>query len=492
MNDEQNFNTEQGIEIILPPVMRPTDFILKRQPEQIEVSPLPVSAQLPIEMSSGACPWLDEYVNFSRRWSPRGHDEYHTATGLWLLSTVAARRVYANLGRRRYTNLYISLAGRTSVHSKTTTARVGIDLLKAAGLKYLLTADESTPQKFVKDMTYTISEKWREMSEELQQYWLHKMAFAGQRGWYYDEFGQKVDSMMRQNGIMSDYRGLFRRFDENEDVYDYGTIGRGNDVIYSPYLALLANITPADLKPFAKRGGALWNDGFWARFAFVAPPENAERNRGRFPTEEKTHPLELLKPIVDWHNRLGYQMPTVIERQGELIPFEIKGQPQIENEIGYGSDVYEAFYAYDEAMLDIVSSHEANDLDGNYTRLPEKAFRIAILLASFSGSPKIEMRHWAKAQQISELWRANLHNLYAQVTSNSDSKTQDQVNLEDSVMDLLAKRGPSTKREMMQYISGKQDSETINRTVKSMVDAGVIIMQQNGRAEKYLFAPKDS
>lgn len=481
---------EQGIAITLPPVMRASDLILRREPERIEIEPLPAAAQIPANASNGACPWLDEYVEFSRRWSPRGHDEYHTATGLWLLSTVAARRVYANLGRRRYTNLYISLAGRTSVHSKTTTARVGMDLLKCAGLRYLLTADESTPQKFVRDMTYTISDKWGDMSEELKDLWLHKMAFAGQRGWYYDEFGQKVDSMMRQNGIMSDYRGLLRRLDENEETYDYGTIGRGNDVIHSPYLALLANITPADLKPFAKRGGALWNDGFWARFAFVAPPENAERSRGRFPTEEKIHPPTLTKPIADWHKRLGFQLPTVIEKSGELIPYEIKGQPQIENEIGYGSDVYEAYYAYDEALLDMVAAHQANDLDGNYTRLSEKAFRIAILLASFGGAQKIEMCHWAKAQEIAESWRRNLHNLYEQVTSN-DVKTQDQTNLEDCIMDLIAKRGPVTKREMMQYISGKPDSKTVNDTTKSMVEAGVLAVSMAGRAEKFAFAPRE-
>ena len=37
--------------------------------------------------------WLEEYVDLSRIWSPRAYDDFHEACGLWLLSTIAARRL---------------------------------------------------------------------------------------------------------------------------------------------------------------------------------------------------------------------------------------------------------------------------------------------------------------------------------------------------------------------------------------------------------------
>ena|SRR5215475_15476569 len=33
-----------------------------------------------------ASPWLDSYVDFSRKWAPEAHDGFHEACGLWVLS----------------------------------------------------------------------------------------------------------------------------------------------------------------------------------------------------------------------------------------------------------------------------------------------------------------------------------------------------------------------------------------------------------------------
>ena len=39
------------------------------------------------------CQWLDNYVEFSMKFSPRSPESFHQVCGLWVLSTVAARRV---------------------------------------------------------------------------------------------------------------------------------------------------------------------------------------------------------------------------------------------------------------------------------------------------------------------------------------------------------------------------------------------------------------
>lgn len=111
--------------------------------------PLPESAQLDAQLARGASPWLDSYIEFSRRESPRAWVGFHEAAGLWVLSTVAARRVVVQLGGDHHTNLFIALAARTGVWAKSTTARIAIAVLTAAGLDALLAPDESTPQAFL-------------------------------------------------------------------------------------------------------------------------------------------------------------------------------------------------------------------------------------------------------------------------------------------------------------------------------------------------------
>src|SRR3712207_8707489 len=45
-----------------------------------------------------------------------------------------------------------------------------------------------------------------ELPAERQEIILQRLAFASQRGWYYEEFGQKISAMMRENSTMADYR----------------------------------------------------------------------------------------------------------------------------------------------------------------------------------------------------------------------------------------------------------------------------------------------
>jgi len=65
--------------------------------------------------------------------------------------------------------------------------------------------------------------------------------------------------------------------------------------------------------------------------------------------------------------------------------------------------VVDAYYAYDNALLDIAENNE--DLLGNYGRLAEKALRVAILFANLENDGVIKMKHWARTQGITERHR---------------------------------------------------------------------------------------
>lgn len=404
-----------------------------------------------------------------------------------MLSTIAARRIKIDMGGEKFTNLYIALASRTSVFAKSTTAKIGKDVLKAAGMSFFLAPDEATPQAFVHMLSYALPENWNELEPQEKEEELVRLAFAAQRGWFYEEFGQKISMMMRENSYMSEFRSIFRRFDDDEEKYEYKAMNR-QDLVYFPYLALLANTTPADLEPYAKHKGPLWRDGFWARFAFLTPPLNAERSKARFPVGKRVVPESLVKPLVQWHRRLGFTIPTVTETETKTgkTRSKLHYTPPNVHICNLPNQIIDAYYEYGDSLTDIaIQCPEFDDIGGNYSRLPEKAIRVAVLLSSLENNGSIELKHWERAKQIAEVWRRNLHNLYDQVIGKAEESKLEQV--EQKILGLIAEKGPITKREAYQNIRGL-DSNQASILIDTMVKAGLLQPMKGGKTERYAFS----
>lgn len=450
-----------------------------------EVPALPSSAQLPEDLGQDASRWLDSYIAYSKEWSPRAFDGFHEACGIWLLSTVAARRVMLNFGSARYTPIFILLASRTSLWAKTTTVKIAIDTLKTAGLDWMLAPDASSPQKFIQDLTLRLPSGFGEMSPARQDRKRKQLAFAGQRGWFYEEFGQQVQAMSRRDGPMAEFRGIIRRFDDCHDHYEYGTIGRGTDYVEQPYVALLGNLTPADLQPFAKRGAALWNDGFWARFAFVTP-YGCRPGRGRFPGGERVIPPHLWQPLAEWHERLGIPTVSIVPSGGPNNGGSVQRKGIEPKCCILGDGVVDAFYRYDGALLDIVEQSNQTDFDGNYARFAEKALRIAMLLASLENKGRIEMRHWARAQEIAERWRHGMHALYQQLNEPEPSRSEQ---MEKKVLAVIRRHGQQTAAEVARNIRDLSAAEA-QTVLQGLVRAEVLVAKQTTRTT-YYDLPKD-
>ena len=453
-----------------------------------EIPELPDFAGLPEDLGRDASPWLDLYIGFSRRWSPRSFDGFHEACALWLLSTIAARRVVVTCGKQEFTNLSLMLCGRTTMHAKSSATDIAMDVLHTCGLEYLLAPDEATPQSFVRFLTGAdLPTNFDALDEERRTSAQLRLGFAGQKGWFAEEFGSWLASMMRTDGHMADFRGLLRRFDDCPPEYSRSTIARQTERIQRPYLSLIGNLTPADLRPLAKKGSLLWGDGFLARFAFITPLDG-EILTGRFPRDRRVIPAEISQPLVEWHHRLGLPQVT-IQSSPDGTPSAIVIPPKPSEAI-ISDEVWNAFYSYNEALLLIAEQSDLTDLDGNYGRLHIKALRIAALLASLENCRQIEMRHWARAQEITERWRIYTHRLYKQVTQAQGSA---QPNIEDKILSILARwqgKGPyvegMTANEISRFIEGV-DRATIKSHAERLVEAGDLKkhIPQGTRADRY-------
>lgn len=458
----------------------------------LEAPELPESARLAPHLGADACPWLDDYIEYSHKWSPRSFFGYHEGTALWVLSTIAARRVAFDFGKTRYTNLSLMLVGRTTIHAKSSATDIGKQTLKTCGLSFLLAADEATPQSFIRSLVRnSIPDNFDDLPLELQTRVRMRLAFKAQRGWYHEEFGSGLASMMRADGVMADFRGLLRKWDDCPDDYTRDTIARGVEHVEAPYLALIANLTPADLKPVAKRGMQLWGDGFLARFAFITPPANTV-NDERFPKGKRVIPSEISSPLVKWHLRLGVPDVHITDVQsddGQTIERKrvTVGELPV-NILQISNDVWDAYYRYDHAILDIARKSDKTDLDGNYGRLAEKALRIAALFASLGDCDTIALNHWARAQEIVERWRLYTHRLYNQVTELDYSE---QKEIEDKLLDTLRRWQGSedysngmTANEIGRFIRGLGSVE-VGLTADGLCKVGVLCRHRPKRADKY-------
>ncbi|GCE17572.1 DUF3987 domain-containing protein [Dictyobacter kobayashii] len=473
----------QALAELLAPPPPSLDDVVRAERSQAGYPELPEDVCLPAEMGQQACRFLEVYERFSRAASPEGYDDFHVFCGVWLLSVVAARRVYLPLNMKRiYTNVMIALCARTSLFAKSSTALVAKDVLYAAGLGYLLGPDRASPAKLMSDMAgNTLPANYAELPVEKQERIRMRLAMAGQRGLFFDEFGKFVQGMLKKGSTTSDFSELFLTLDACPAEYENSTIARGGEPIQKPYLPLLGSMTPANLKENARSGADFWTDGFWARFSFIAAPADQYKDQP-LDARELQIPTELVATLRNWHWRLG-----IPDCQIEPVREEVAGKGAARYRIVHSElpetactitrDAYDAWRCYRSALKRMLVDFPHEDFHGSYIRLPETAMRMAILMASLENQNHIDMRHWAKAQELAELLRKNLHELYRQV--NCSQSLSDVARAEDEIirkLGYLADKGVAsiTVAQLKSSYLKAYSLKDLREIMDSMVRAGVL------------------
>ena len=391
--------------------------------EAQRIPKLPDSAQVPAEnaLQKG---WLDDYIEFSRQESPAAWDTYHESCGLWLLSTLAARRIAVKptLTTTIWPNQFIALVGLSTLWRKSTTANVARHTLKAVGAGAMVYPYVSSAENLISIMRppRTTVKGWGGLSDEERNEFIESWRWAHVRGLYVDELGVRIHSILNRRGVYAGLYQLLLQAGRGEPLGQH-TLGRGLEATEHGYLTLLGSMTPANLNKMGAEDSDLWQDGFFSRFVFSCPPIEARPLTARWRHIEHI-PNEVLTPLASWHKRLGEPKSGVQELTdeegqptGEYRPMVNVPAPQL---LTIAPDAYAAFYHYNDAMTQIVweKFQEGNfPLAPSYASLPTAALRVAMLLASVEGFSEIQFRHWAKGQHVAERWRESLHNLFEQV-----------------------------------------------------------------------------
>ena len=479
--------------------------------EESGVPVLPAHVKANEARAHEASPTLDALIKFFQYWCTRSYEGYHEAVAIWVLSTIAARRVVLPWRKGVWTNLYIVLVSDSTVNAKTEAASYGQYVIEQCGLKFLLSPADITPQKFVSKMggnVYSIPRNYSVMKDEDKKRLELKLAFSAQKGWVYDEFGDFLQEIIKGSGPTKQFYKLLKRLYDNKTEYEYETVTRGDEVAEMPYLSLLGTTPPDSLKPIANTDSAVWTDGAFARMAFIVSPDKKPRLQSA-PDGEAIIPNEIRDALVHWHERLGVPNCEIIDlaekeelqneadkalgkkpekRNKDLPAYDIERDPLPQNPVYWtGSGVREAHEQYYGALATLAYERRLSGaFKSTYGRLPGMALSIAMLLASLENNGYMDMRHWGRGQAIAERWREDFHELVKQL---SNGNAGGYGALEEAVIEVLTAKIPRGQKANSRVISQKGStllrnagSPTVRKVLNELFSQDAIAREGTGNA----------
>jgi hypothetical protein len=443
-------------------------------PYSVDVPPLPEEMQLPEKLKAnldGTGRWLNDYVDFASKASPMSPPIFHEILGLSLLSTTIARRVYIRVANRNfYPNLYAFIVANSTLFAKTTAFEVAKRTLDLAELSRLTLPVGITPQSFIGELTSRVPDTFSNWDEEDKQDWKRERPFAAQRAWLMDEASSLLDAFDQK--ITADLLSLVLRLhDCPEKLQAASTIMRGRQTIRQAYLTICGPTTPAALKPHL-RNPKHWGNGLFARFIFVTP--NVPPILTFYPPE-----LEIPQEIIDPLRKLSEEL---LPEPKETIS---EGRSSRSLRVELADGVWQLWERYHAGLWTLAKEKLIPEkLHSNYGRFHNLAIKIAMQLATIdSNDPQgegitISLKHMAKAQMITEGYRASLHRLMDEI-----EKPSEEEDLERKIFkQLKISAGGNTERELARIFhkhAGERDE--LQKTLARMVQDGLIFVNKRKR-----------
>ena len=433
-------------------------------------------------LGADACQWLDAYIAFSKQWSTRGYELFHEGVGLWVLSAIAMRRVYVPLLSGIYPSLYIALASKSSGFRKSTTANVGHATLRAAGLGDVFMTDHMTPQVFVRRGSRFVPENYSQLAPDKQKKVETRLLYGGKQSYALDEFLVYLNALASGSGHYAGFRDIFLRYYDCPSDLGSETIGRGLDFVERPYMAMLVNFTPAHIQNLPNRGAmSLWQDGTWPRWVFITPPAGLKPPDDPMP-EWMEVPDHITEPLRRWHDRLGkpqLAMAKLLDAHGkETGRYEAQVDWGDPSPVRLSSDVKAAYDAYDLQINKLLQEDGVvpEELHMWYVRSAQRTLRIATLFASLENGNVMELRHYARAQQIVERWRGCVHEFHRQI--NDYGVVTEERRLDNKIIEKMHKAYedgelPVSLAYLQQRIGASADQ--LKHSVDALVRAEMIV-----------------
>lgn len=300
--------------------------------------------------------------------------------------------------------------------------------------------------------------------------WQKERLFAAQRAWWMDEAASLLDLFKQKN--TADLLGLILKLYGCPQKITASTVGRGRETVRFPYLSICGPTTPAAMRSHLKNS-ELWGDGLFARFLFVtpdAPPVDAF-----YPSSCETPPA-----LAAHLNKLAFQR---LEMPKENITGALQAPAAIQAAIP--ADVWQRWKAYRSGIFTLLAKKAVPEkLYSLYGRLHTTAIKIATLLAvsdfvdMAEGNPLvIRPEHWARAQILTEGYRASLHRLVDDASHPVDDEDQE---LEEKIINRVRTSGRNSRRELAQdlHTTAGAQRQRFDMIINQLIKDGVLVERE--------------
>lgn len=239
-----------------PPALQESSTNQPSHAEECEyaVPPLPQNVKANEARASEASPILDAMIDYFYYWATRSYEGYHEAVAIWVLATIAARRVVLPWQDGMWTTFYIMLVSKSGRHAKTKAGSYGAKVIRDCGLGFLLAPDETTPQQLLSRMSgKKVPRNYSCMTEQEKEELCLKLAFSAQKGLQYDEFGDFLQDVITSRGYNNLFYRLLKQMYDNKPELTYDTVNRGDENIKFPSLNIIGTTAPESLAGIAKK-----------------------------------------------------------------------------------------------------------------------------------------------------------------------------------------------------------------------------------------------
>lgn len=435
----------------------------RNEAAQARIPALPQAAQIdPAQIKRPA--FVDEFMRWSIKRSPMTPASFLEAGVLFAVAAAIAGRIRLPIYKPIASNLYCLWIARTSVFKKSTGMEAVADLL-AAAVPHLILPQELTPESFVATLAGKLPSNFDSLTSHQKKLLEAGRKFCAQRVIVIDEASsllgaEKRDYMRGQEEL------LLRAFDASSQPYRRYTNSEGFVEIRNLTLSILGATTPAAMVRNLRADD--WETGKMARYALLYPDARLPYALPNLKNEEYIVPSKLVKHLATLHTKLP--IPPEPALSGDENP---PAFPTIDALIS--KEAFDTYERYVKALtFDLLQDNNESRIDGNYSRLPELAIKVAILSAALNWdwntqpSPRIEIGDWCYAQHIAETWRASLHRLLVDIDAGEDARNENKL-----LNHLLEHPEGESMRELVNR-TGMQ-RKTIRESLESLEESGLVM-----------------
>lgn len=439
--------------------------------DELYVPPLPKAAQLDeklLKAAEGVGRFHRDCTNWLKQKSPMTPHIFLESAPLWAVGLAIARRAVLRLPFSDiHPNLYILWSAPTTYYHKSTGLKAMTQLVRSV-LPHLLLAETTTPEMLMAKLAGQKPTNYDQLLPSEKKLEDMGSRFAGQRGMSIDEASKILIPKKYMEGHSEALMQLF----DGGDRMERELRGDGKLIIYNPSLSLIGATTPTMLSRYMS--DTEWESGLMARFIALTPTEKDMPFVVSDPSPELDRMTEGLKGRL---HRIHNAFPQPPEWEALYSSEESVQLPSVD--VLLEPEVMQHFNAYSKAMHDLTDPRDGLDerLRGNYGRLPVLTAKLSLILTLMDwaedgakDSPRITVAHWARAQMLSEEYRASAHRLLAELNVSQDVKN------EQKILDFISrssKERPPSKRDIHRG-TGIKNRKDVYAAIDALVEGGAI------------------